>query len=105
MAEYVLAQPDENLLEMQKAEKYSKCISLLTDFLNHIQMIQGVKICKIKEDVQEYDLTPFVEMDSEEINNLVFNYLDINKQMLDRERDFAYRLLIENEKERNFGKI
>lgn len=105
MKEYVFAK-NENMTEIQKYDKYHNHINLLIDFLSHIQIIQGVKLCRVKDDVKEYDLSPFYEMDSEAINDLIFKYYDIDKQELQKERDGIVRMIIDiKSAERKFNKL
>lgn len=105
MKEYVFAK-NESLTEVQKYDKYHNGINLLTDFLSHIQILQGVKLCRIKDDVKEFDLSPFYELDSEAINDLIFKYYDIDKEELQKERNGIFRLLIDVETaERKFNKL
>lgn len=105
MKEYVFAK-NENMTEIQKYDKYHNHINLLIDFLSHIQILQGVKLCRIKDDVKDYDLSPFYELDSEAINDLVFKYYDIDKEELQKERNGIFKLLIDVETaERKFNKL
>lgn len=105
MKEYVFAK-NENMTEIQKYDKYRNGINLLIDFLSHIQILQGVKLCRIKDDVKDYDLSPFYELDSEAINDLIFKYYEIDKAELQKERDGMLRMLLEIEtEERKFNKL
>lgn len=103
--EYVLEPSKDNLTEVQKYEKYQKSICLITDFLCNIQILHKCRVCKTKDDVQEYDLSPFVELEDEELRGLVLKYFDIDKEQLEKERQMLFELAIKSKEKMEFKKL